>query len=147
MQNCSAMSAATTSTIALPISASIATVDPTGGSTGLDRRNTKSPAPTPAMIAPTRLDARARVTARVARNGSMRMPWRTLERTGQATPSDAAAISSSSTGSRSDGVNVVRPMAVSMWSSTYPAAPARRARTMSSPTEVRFITAPRCAGG
>lgn len=118
MQNCSAMSAATTSTIALPISASIATVDPTGGSTGLDRRNTRRPAPNPAMIAPTRLEARARVTARVARNGSMRMPWRTLERTGQATPSDAAAMSSSSTGSRSDGVNVVRPMAVSMWSRT-----------------------------
>jgi len=118
MQNCSAMSAATTSATALPISASIATVDPTGGSIGRDRRNTSSPTPNPAMIAPSRLDARARVTARVARNGSMRMPLRTLTRTGHATPSDAAPMSRSSRGSRSDGVKVVRPMAVSMWSST-----------------------------
>lgn len=114
MQNCSAMSAATASTIALPINASIATVDPTGGSIGLERRKARSPTPKPAMIAPTRLEARARVTARVARNGSMRMPLRTLARTGQATPSEAAAMSSSSTGRSSDGVKVVRPIAVSM---------------------------------
>ncbi len=136
-----------TSTIALPISASIATVDPTGGSIGLDRRNANSPAPKPAMIAPSRLEARARVTALVARNGSIRTPSRTLDRTGHATPREAAPMSSSSTGSSSDGVNVVRPIAVSMWSSTNPPAPANTARTMRTPTEVRFTTGPPHAAG
>lgn len=146
MQNCSAMSAATASTTALPISASIATVDPTGGSIGRERRKARSPAPNPAMIAPTRLDARARVTARVARNGSMRRPLRTLDRTGQATASDAAAINRSSSGSRSDGVKVVRPITVSRWSSRNPPPAASRARTARSATEVRFIALPRRAG-
>ncbi len=43
----------------------------------------------------------------------MRTPERTLRRTGQATPREAAAISRSSTGSSSDGVKVTRPDAVS----------------------------------
>ncbi len=65
------------------------------------------------MIAPSRLEALARVTARVARNGSMRAPLRTLARTGQATDSAAAAMRRRSSGRRSDGVNVTRPITVS----------------------------------
>lgn len=146
MQNCSATRAAIASTTALPIRASIATVDPTGGSIGRDRRNASSPAPNPAISAPTRLEARASVTALVARKGSMRMPRRTLERTGHATPSDAAAIRSSRTGRSKEGVKVVRPIAVRRWSSRKPAPAARRARTTRSPTDVRFIALPARGG-
>ena len=43
----------------------------------------------------------------------MRMPVRTLRRTGLETASAAAAVSTSSTGRKTEGVKVARPIAVS----------------------------------
>lgn len=87
----------------------MATVDPTCGGIGLDKRNISSPAPKPAIIAPRRLADRASISALIARKGSIGTPRRTLVRTGQAKASAAAAMSSSKIDSTGDGENVARP--------------------------------------